>query len=91
MGVEEVDRLEALAADLGVEVQAAGGEAAVLEDDEHDLRGQVDVGGELVGVPAQEQVAGVGVDRAEDALARRRIPARAASCGRPAWRGWSRC
>ena len=32
VGVEQVDRLEALAADLGVEVQPAGGEAAVLQD-----------------------------------------------------------
>ena len=39
-----------------------------FKNDEHDLRGQVDVGGELVGVPAQEQVAGVGVDRAQEAL-----------------------
>ena len=29
--------------------------------------GQVDVGRELVGVPAEERVAGVGVDRAEGA------------------------
>ncbi len=33
----------------------------------HALRGEVDIGGELVGVPAQEHVAGVGVDRAQDA------------------------
>ena len=31
VGVEQIDRLEALAADLGVEVQAAGREAAVLQ------------------------------------------------------------
>ena len=30
------------------------------------MRGQVDVGRELVGVPAEQQVAAVGVDRAED-------------------------
>ena len=32
VGVEQVDRLEALAADLGVEVHAARGEPAVLEE-----------------------------------------------------------
>ena len=91
VGVEQVDRLEAFAADLGVEVDAAGGEAAVLQQHEHALRRQIDVGRELVGVPAEQQVAGVGVDRAQDARRRRRLPARAASCGRRAWRGWSRC
>jgi hypothetical protein len=35
---------------------------------QHDLRGQIIVGGKLVGVPAQEQVARVGVDGAEQAL-----------------------
>ena len=69
VGVEQVDRLEALAADLGVEVDAAGREPAHVEDAEHALRGQVDVGGELVGVPAQQVVAGVGVDRAQGARA----------------------
>ena len=68
MGVEEIDWLEAFAADLGVKVDAAGSEAAVLEDRPHDLRGQVDIRRKLVGVPAHERVAGVGVDRAEEAL-----------------------
>ena len=67
MRVEEVHRLEALAADLGVEVHAAGLEAAVFQDAQHALRGEVDVGGELVGVPAEHEVAGVGVDGAEGA------------------------
>ena len=35
---------------------------------QHALRRQVDVGRELVGVPAEQQVAAVGVDRAEHAL-----------------------
>src|SRR6185503_10027092 len=67
VGVEEVDWLEALAAHFGVEVGATGGQAAHLEDDQHDLRGEVNVGGELVGIPAKEQVAGIGVDAAEGA------------------------
>ena len=61
------------------------------QDHQHALRRQVEVGRELVGVPAEQQVAAVGVDRAEHALARRVAPVRASSCGRPAWRGWSRC
>lgn len=70
MGVEEVDRFEAFSTDLRVEVDAAGCQAALLQDDHHALRGQVDVGWELVGVPAQQQVAGVGVDAAQVALHR---------------------
>ena len=68
MGIKQVDRFEAFAADLGVKVDAAGAEAAVLEDRQHALRGEVVVGRELVGVPAEEQVARVGVDRAEATL-----------------------
>ena len=37
---------------------------------EHALRGEVDVGRELVGVPAEQQVARVGVDGAEHAVLR---------------------
>src|SRR5699024_4262654 len=37
VGVEEIDRFEALAADLGVEVNAAGGEAFHAQDAEHAL------------------------------------------------------
>ena len=65
VGVEQVDRLEALAPDLGVEVDAAGREPAHAQDHQHALGGQIDVRRELVGVPAQQRVAGVGVDRAE--------------------------
>src|SRR5207253_7917196 len=65
VGVEQVNRLETLAPDLRVEVRAAGGEAADFQQCQHDVRREINVGGELVGVPAQEQVARVGVDRAE--------------------------
>ena len=66
--MEQVDGLEALATDLGVEVHAAGGQPAILEDRIHDLRGEIDVGRELVGVPAHQRVAGVGIDRAQETL-----------------------
>jgi len=68
--VEQVDWLETLATHFGVEVQAAGRETAVLEQHEHDLRGQVNVGRELIGIPAQQQVAEVGIDGAKEALHR---------------------
>src|SRR5262249_3861740 len=67
MGVEEIDGLEALAAHFRVEVDAAGREAALAEDHQHALRGQVQIGRKLVGVPAQQQVAAIGVDGAEHA------------------------
>ena len=67
--VEEIDRLVALAAYFGVEVHAARRDAAMLEDGEHALGGEINIGWELVGVPAEEQITGVGVDGAEEALA----------------------
>ena len=57
----------AVAAGIGVEIHAARGQAAVLEDHQHALRRQVDVGRELIGVPAEEFVAGIGIDRTEPA------------------------
>ncbi len=65
VGVEEVFWFEAFAADLGVEVEAAGFEAAHFKDLDHDVGGHVDIDGELVGVPADEFVTGIGVDAAE--------------------------
>ena len=49
--------------------RAAGAEPAVFQDDEHHFGGHVDVGRELVGVPAEKHIAGVGIDRTEKALA----------------------
>ena len=65
VGVEEVGGLVGLAAALGVEVEATGGEPAHLQHAEHDVGGEVEVARELVGVPAEKGVATVGVDRAE--------------------------
>src|SRR5262245_59239082 len=64
VGVEQVGPAGALAAELRVEVEAAGREAAALEDLVQ-RQGQVlDGVGELVGVPAVLGIAAVGVDRA---------------------------
>ncbi len=65
--VEQIGRIERLAADLGVEVEAAGPEAAGLQDVIERQRGVRDVVRELVGVPAQLRIAAVHVDRTEDA------------------------
>ena len=51
-----------------VEVHAAGVEAAVLEYPEHALGREVYVRRELIGVPAQQRVAAVHVQAAEDAV-----------------------
>src|SRR5205823_4424590 len=71
VGVEEVHGLEALAPHLGVEVDAARRQAALTQDHEHALRRQVQVSRKLIRVPAQKQIAAVGVDGAEQALHRR--------------------
>jgi len=62
VGMEEVLKVYGGPAQLGVEVDAAGAEAAGPEyagKCEHEL---LDVGVELVGVPAEQEVARVGVD-----------------------------
>ena len=62
---------KALPPHLGVEVDAARGESVLPEDDEHALRREINVGRELVRVPAEQHVARVGVDAAERSLNRR--------------------
>ena len=65
VGVEEILGLMGLTTTLGIEVEATGGEATHFEDFFHDASGEVEVGGELVGVPADELVALVGIDGAK--------------------------
>ena len=67
MGDQQIVGIERLAADLGVEVEAALAEAAGLEDVVGGERHLRHVHGELVGVPAELVVAAVDVDGAEDA------------------------
>ena len=66
MGVEQVGAVDRLAAQLGVEVQPARGEAATAQDLQHAERHLLDRHREAIDVPAEPIVAGVGVDRAED-------------------------
>src|SRR5262249_25460501 len=66
--VEQINRLEALAPYLGIEVDAARRQSPLPQDDQHALRRQVQVGRELIRIPAEQEVAAVGVDRAEQAL-----------------------
>ena len=68
VGMEQVRPVRALATELGVEVEAAGGDAAVLEDLVERQREVLDRVRELVGVPAVLRIAAVGVDAAEDAV-----------------------
>ena len=67
MGVEQVRAVARLTAQLGVEVQAAGREATGAQDLDHPERHLLDRHREPVDVPAETVVAGVGVDRPEDA------------------------
>ena len=66
--VEQVDPVHALAAQLGVEVEPTGREAAGRQDLEEHGDQLLDGVGELVGVPTVLRVAPVGVDAAEDAV-----------------------
>ena len=68
MGMEQVDGFEAFASHFGVEVHTTGGESTVLEDHEHALGCQVEIRWKLIGVPTQEQVTGVRIDRTEHPL-----------------------
>ena len=68
MGVEQVHRIGRGTAQLGVEVEATRAETAGTQDRDHGEGELADVGVELVGVPAEQLVTGVGVDRAEHAL-----------------------
>jgi len=59
MRVKQIDGLETLAAHLGVEIHTAGCETAVFQDGQHGVRCQVNICGELVGIPAQQFIARV--------------------------------
>src|ERR1700724_2160360 len=67
MGMKQIDGVDRLAAQLRVEVQSAGSEASRLQNGIQPQRHLGHAVRELVGVPAQEQVAPVDVDAAEDA------------------------
>ena len=67
MAVEQIDRVHRLATHLGVEVEAAGGEAARPDDLQHRQRQFLDRVGELVRIPAILVVTAIGVDRPENA------------------------
>jgi hypothetical protein len=66
VGVEEVCRVEALATQLGVEIEAPGSEPSGLQDGIQRERDLLWLVRELVGVPAELGIAAVHVDAAED-------------------------
>jgi hypothetical protein len=65
VAVEQVDPVDALAPQLRVEVEAAGGEAPAPQDLVQRQAQLLDAVGELVGVPAVLRIAPVRVDAAE--------------------------
>jgi len=67
MGMDQVVRIDRLAADLGVEIEPARGKAAAIQDLVKHQRQLRNVHRELVGVPAEQIVAAVDVERAEHA------------------------
>ena len=52
VGVKQIYWIGALASQLGVEVDASRPEATMFENGQHAASGQIDVGWELIGVPA---------------------------------------
>ena len=65
VGVEQVDRLETLAPNFGVEIDSAGRQAPHLKNGKHAASRQVNIGRKLIGIPAQKRIARVGIDRTE--------------------------
>src|SRR5690606_7016558 len=68
--MEQIGRIERLATDLGVEIEAALAQTALLQDVVEGERHFPRIIGEVVGVPAGLQIVAVGVDRAEHAQRR---------------------
>src|SRR5690606_14792922 len=66
LALSEVEGVERLTAHLGVEVEAAIAQAAILQDLDEGQRHLAGIVGELVGVPATLQIVAVGIDAAQD-------------------------
>src|SRR5882724_7941207 len=67
MGMDQVERIDRLPPDLGVEVETAGGETATLQQFVKHQRKLGHIHRELIGIPAEQIVAAVDVERAQDA------------------------
>ena len=65
VGVEKVGGFMRFATALRVKVQAACGEATHFENAQHDVGRKVKVARKLIGVPAEERVATIGIDGAK--------------------------
>ena len=68
MGVEEILREVRFPAPLGIKVQPPRGETLPpihLEDPQHDVGAEIDIGWELIRVPPDQLVPTVGIDRSE--------------------------
>ena len=60
--MEQINRLMRFPAALGVEIQAPRRETAHFQKNEHDFGSVVNIGRELIGIPAEKLVAGVRID-----------------------------
>src|SRR5262245_13668362 len=66
VSMEKIDRVDALAPELGVEIEPARIEPAGSEDDEQRADGFLDVVRKLIGVPSQLRITAVDVDASEE-------------------------
>jgi hypothetical protein len=64
----QVDRRGGLPAELGVEVQPAAGKPPTAQHRIHGQSAVVKVERELIGIPTEQQVAAIGVDRTEQVV-----------------------
>jgi len=64
MSMKQIDRFKTFTAHFRVEVDPAGGESAHFHDREHALGGQIDIGRELISIPAQHGITRVGINGA---------------------------
>lgn len=60
--MEKVNRFKALPPHLGIKIYAARRKATVFENCVHNLRRQIDIRWKLIGVPAYERIACIGVN-----------------------------
>ena len=70
VSLQQILRIDRLPPDLGIEIETAGGEAAGLYDFQNASDEFRHVHRELVGIPAEQIVAAIDVDRSEDAQRR---------------------
>src|SRR6266705_6499831 len=66
MGMDQVERIDRLPPDLGVEVETAGRETSTFQQFVKHQRKLGHIHRELIGIPAEQIIAAVDVERAQD-------------------------